>query len=175
MTTVCENIQRDLSPYLISITVKEHFNTKSIIDLNTIIHNTFKLSIFDKTLINDIYIKNGYDKTCTYIVEVLLKYMDKLIIDNNFKGQIVRYAQKFKQTLPMFTYEKIENELKYTVGENGIREYELICTVNMDGILETGKGNNKKKASQEACKNLIKRLMIDDTNNIQSIINRTNM
>ena len=77
-----------------------------------------------------------------FIIATIEKYVDfgeTILYDNNYKDQILRYLQHNYKVYPTYETEKDDCDNTYT------------CKIyKEDDYIETGRGNSKKKAEQEA-------------------------
>ncbi len=100
-----------------------------------------------EALIGAIYLDCGFQKAATFITNTLSNpNIDNNLhlIDENYKSQLLEYAQSVKLEIPRY----------YVVAEEG-PEHDRLFTVEVkigQNILGTGKGRNKKTAEQEAAK-----------------------
>jgi len=101
-----------------------------------------------EAFIGALYIDNQSQELIqNFIIKTIEKYIDftdLIIKDNNYKDQILKYFQHNYKVYP--TYETFKND-----------ELNLfICKIfKNDELIETGKGNSKKKSEQDASKNAL--------------------
>ena len=90
---------------------------------------------------------NDFTMVETFIIrciESMIDFSDIILNDNNFKDQILRYFQHNFKVHP--TYRTIKNE------ETSIFDCEIF---KEDEYIQSGSGNTKKKAEQDASKNAL--------------------
>ena len=90
-----------------------------------------------------------------YLINVIEKYVDfseTILYDNNYKDQVLRYLQHNYKVYPTYQTYKDESDNIY------------ICKIYKGSeIIETGRGNSKKKSEQDAAKKaLIKYCVISE-------------
>jgi len=107
-----------------------------------------------EALIGAVYIDKGYDKTKKFIMERLIKdYIDLRKLsstDNDYKSQLIEWAQKNKELLH-FNDEEIEST------EHSNQFFTSEAVVN-ESIMGAGKGPSKKEAQQKASKEALSKL-----------------
>lgn len=119
--------------------------------LSNNVKNTFMLGA--KTILSDalealigaIYIDSGLDSVKKFIYRILIEPNTKAglyLIDENFKSQLLEYAQAHK----------LENPSYFVIGEEGPQHNRTFTIKVMIGSEEygVGKGKNKKSAEQNA-------------------------
>jgi ribonuclease-3 len=98
--------------------------------------------------------KEGFDKCYTFIVSVIEKYIDitnLIMIDDNFKDQLMKYFQKtYDRKLP--TYE--QKTIIQTVGTNGIinKKFHMYVKDINGKVIGEGICKSKREAEQLAAK-----------------------
>ena len=106
-----------------------------------------------EALIGAIYLDSGIDAAKKFINNILIQPIIKeggLLVDENFKSQLLEYAQANKMEIPFY---KI-------IGQEG-PQHERIFTVKVvigDEDYGIGKGKNKKTAEQNAAKAAMKKI-----------------
>jgi dsRNA-specific ribonuclease len=90
-----------------------------------------------------------------YIINIIEKYVDfseTILHDNNYKDQVLRYLQHNYKVYPTYQTSKDESDNIY------------ICKIyKEETLIETGRGNSKKKSEQDAAKRaLIKYCVISE-------------
>ncbi len=101
-----------------------------------------------EALIGAIYVDKGYKRTKQFVLDKLIKNhidINKLIkTDNDYKSQLIEWAQKNKEELH-FKDEEIEST------EHNNQLFTSAVVVN-DNVMGNGKGASKKEAQQNASK-----------------------
>lgn len=130
-----------------------------LIDQN--LHNTFSkasktvLSDALEALIGAIYLDHGFEQSKTFIHRVLINQTpeNEYLVDENYKSQLLEYAQANKLEIP--TYVVIQEE-----GPQHDRIFTIKVNIGQDyyGI---GKGKNKKTAEQNAAKSVLEKININ--------------
>ena len=127
--------------------------------------NTFKngsrtvLADATEALIGAIYLDNGLDKAKEFIHKILIEPNSKddlYLIDENFKSQLLEFAQANKLDNPVYTVIKEEGP-----------QHNRIFTIKVEiGEVEygKGKGRNKKTAEQNAAHVALQKIIKDKTN-----------
>jgi ribonuclease III len=106
-----------------------------------------------ESLIAAVYLDGGYKSAEEFVNKIVLsdnKLMSRVLIDDNYKSNLLEYTQS--QGLGTPRYETINTE-----GPN----HNPVFTVNViigQNIYADGKGRNKKEAEQEAAKNALTKL-----------------
>ena len=106
-----------------------------------------------EALIGAIYLDSGINTSKKFINEILIDPIIKeggLLVDENFKSQLLEFAQANKMEIPFY---KI-------IGQEG-PQHERIFTVKVmigDEDYGVGKGKNKKTAEQNAAKAAMKKI-----------------
>lgn len=102
---------------------------------------------------DDWHTGKGYiavEKWITTIIEEQLDWTELILLETNFKDQLLKYYQHNFNRTPTFQ----PNENPETI-ENGQTVFQM-DVVDTDGkILGTGRGQTKKKGEQNACKNAL--------------------
>ncbi|MHB1687378.1 MAG: ribonuclease III [Ignavibacteriaceae bacterium] len=138
----------------------EHIDLANFLLVSKNFSNNFKagsktvLADAMEALIGAIYLDNGLDPAKEFIERVLIDPNSKdgvYLIDENFKSQLLEYAQANKLQIPVYTVVKEE-------GPQHNRTFTI--SVSM-GELEygVGKGRNKKSAEQNAAHEALKKIM----------------
>ncbi len=127
-------------------------------ELNAGAHNGFKTILADgvEALIGAIYMDCGMEKTKQFIRQYIVEPNLKLglhLIDVNFKSQLLEYTQAAR----------VENPKYIIAGESGPEhDREFTVQIKIDGkIWGEGKGKSKKAAEQEAAKNALASIPIE--------------
>jgi ribonuclease-3 len=98
--------------------------------------------------------KEGFDKCYTFIISIIEKFIDLtelIIVDDNFKDQLMRYFhKKYEGKLP--TYDA--KDIIQTVGNNGIinKKFHMYVKDINGKIIGEGISKSKKEAEQLAAK-----------------------
>ena len=106
-------------------------------------YQSFCEDIFE-AFICALFLEIGYDKTTTFMVNVMERYTDWeyiVVYNENFKNTLFRHYQRNGLAKPHFKQISYVNN-EYTISV--LNEYKQ--------ILGTGKGNTKKIAEQQSCK-----------------------
>lgn len=106
-----------------------------------------------EALIGAIYLDNGLEAAQHFIERVLIEPNSKdgvYLIDENFKSQLLEYAQG--QKLPIPAYVVLNEE-----GPQHNRIFSVSVTVG-DNIVGYGKGRNKKSAEQNAAHEALQKI-----------------
>jgi len=131
----------DLGPVLIMSANEESNGGRS---------NKSALANACEALLGAIYLENGYEKSCQFIVEhwqeLIKKSETKNLIDS--KSELQEWAQGRGHAIP--TYEIIQS-----YGPQHSLNFEMKVSVN--GHSETGKGNSKRTAEKEAARKLLQK------------------
>ena len=84
------------------------------------------------------------DQFIIQCIEMYIDFSELILRDNNYKDQILRYFQHNYKVHPIYRTEKDDSTDSF------------ICKIfKEDECIETGKGNTKKKAEQDASKNAL--------------------
>ncbi len=125
--------------------------------------NTFKngsrtvLADATEALIGAIYLDNGLEKAKEFIHKILIEPNSKddlYLIDENFKSQLLEYAQANKLDNPVYTVIKEEGP-----------QHNRVFTIKVEiGEVEFGKGRgrNKKTAEQNAAHFALQKILKDE-------------
>lgn len=128
--------------------------------INQNLSNTFSrgaktvLSDAFEALVGALYLDQGLDACRTFIRKVLIDPIVEAgehLIDENYKSQLLEYAQANKMDLPNYKVIKEEGP-----------QHERIFTVQVsldNEILGIGKGKNKKSAEQNAAKKALENIL----------------
>lgn len=127
-----------------------------LIDQN--LHNTFArasktvLSDALEALIGAIYLDHGFESAKNFIKRVLIDQTpeSEYLVDENYKSQLLEYAQANKLDIPNYVViqeEGPQHDRVFTIRVNIGKEY--------FGI---GKGKNKKTAEQNAAKSVLEKI-----------------
>lgn len=106
-----------------------------------------------EALVGALYLDQGLDACRTFILKVLIEPIVKEgehLIDENYKSQLLEYAQANKLELPNYKVIKEEGP-----------QHERIFTVQVsvgDKIVGIGKGKNKKSAEQNAAQKAMQKI-----------------
>lgn len=106
-----------------------------------------------EALIGAIYLDHGLHECKRFIERILIEPNIKegeYLIDENFKSQLLEYAQGTKHDIPSYT----------VIAEEG-PQHERIFTIEVtigNQIRGVGKGRNKKSAEQEAAKDALSKI-----------------
>lgn len=114
-----------------------------------------------EALIGAIYLDNGLEAAKEFIERVLVEPNSKndvYLIDENFKSQLLEYAQANKLPIPVYSVLKEE-------GPQHNRVFTISVSVN-EVEFGIGKGRNKKSAEQNAAHEALKK--IHEENEIQN-------
>jgi ribonuclease III len=108
-----------------------------------------------ESLIAAIYLDGGYDAAKDFVERIVIRdhiLMSKVLIDDNYKSNLLEYTQS--QGLGTPKYETINTE-----GPNHNPVFTVQVIVGQE-VYADGKGRNKKEAEQEAAKNALSKLAI---------------
>ncbi|HEY7751914.1 MAG TPA: ribonuclease III [Ignavibacteriaceae bacterium] len=111
-----------------------------------------------EALIGAVYLDNGIEASRKFIIRVLLEPILKdgeHLIDENYKSQLLEYAQGNKLDVPL-----------YSITQEEGPQHDRIFTVEVRiGARKfgTGKGKSKKSAEQEAAKTAIEKIKSDNS------------
>ena len=94
------------------------------------------------------------EKWITNIIEEQLDWTELILLETNFKDQLLKYYQHNFNITPTFSPNK-EPEI---VQENGKTLFQMDVVNDKGKILGTGQGATKKKGEQEASKNALKKI-----------------
>ncbi len=106
-----------------------------------------------EALIGAIYLDNGLEAAKDFIERVLIEPNSKndvYLIDENFKSQLLEYAQANKMSIPVYTVLKEE-------GPQHNRTFTISVFIN-DIEFGIGKGRNKKSAEQSAAHEALRKI-----------------
>lgn len=104
-----------------------------------------------EAIIGALFLDLGLDACKQFIERILIKphiESGEYLVDQNYKSQLLEYAQSEKLDLPV--YQIINEE-----GPHHDRTFTIKVKIG-DDLIGIGTGKNKKAAEQEAAKNLIK-------------------
>ena len=138
-----------LSEFLL---VSKNLSTSFTNGSRTVLSDAFE------ALIGAIYLDSGINASKKFINEILIDPIIKegeFLVDENFKSQLLEYAQANKMEIPFY---KI-------IGQEG-PQHERIFTVKVmigDEDYGVGKGKNKKTAEQNAAKAAMKKIQKQNT------------
>ncbi|MCS7053672.1 MAG: ribonuclease III [Ignavibacterium sp.] len=127
--------------------LNRNLNEKSDRGIKTILSDAFE------AIIGAIYLDLGLDTCKKFLHNVLiLPFINsgEHLIDQNYKSQLLEYAQSEKLELPVY---KIINE----EGPQHDRTFTIQVKLG-ENLIGVGTGKNKKEAEQEAAKNLINQI-----------------
>lgn len=100
-----------------------------------------------EALLGAIYLDKGYSKTAKYIEKIICRYLDleKLLnTDQDYKSQLIEWAQKNKKEIVFESREELK-------AENNMPVF-IVHVKLSDKDLGQGTGNSKKDAEQRAAK-----------------------
>lgn len=106
-----------------------------------------------EALIGAIYLDGGFQKAKKFVNKWIIKpniESGRYIEDRNYKGKLLELCHELKISPPVY----------YTISENGEehnKDFVIKVVVGSDKS-ETGMGKNKKKAEQNAAKNMLSKL-----------------
>lgn len=120
-------------------------------DRNSILADAFE------AVIAAIYLDSGFNGTQIYfeavLEEELLKYLEKSTSIRDYKTVLQEYFQK--------TGKQLKYIIDKEIGPEHDKEF-YASVLNSKDVIGTGQGKNKKSAEQEAAKNAIEKLGIQD-------------
>ncbi len=107
-----------------------------------------------EAVIGAIYLDSGIEETTKFVNRILIKPItkkDDFLRDENYKSQLLEYAQS----------KRMENPNYYVVSEEGPQHNRIFTIKVLMGDVEygTGQGKNKKSAEQDAAKAAMIRLL----------------
>jgi len=106
-----------------------------------------------EALIGAIYLDNGLDSAKVFIDRILIEPNSRdgvYLIDENFKSQLLEYAQANKLQIPVYTVLKEE-------GPQHNRTFTISVSIG-EAEYGVGKGRNKKSAEQNAAHEALKKI-----------------
>jgi len=131
----------------------ESLNLSDFIILGKNLSQSFKngsktvLSDALEALVGAVFLDSGFDTVKKFVNRILIKPLSKeddFLLDENFKSQLLEYAQSKKLDSPVYI----------VIGEEGPQHNRAFTVKVLIGETEygTGKGKNKKAAEQDAAK-----------------------
>ncbi len=144
--------------FLTQLTFKMKLNRYVVSNANSVSETSHLYGDLLEAFIGALYLDSGYTVTKNFVIKKIFNQhvdiQEMENVDNNFKSQLIEWGQKIKQEVEFKT---VNNP------DAGTEKMPFVSNACIDGrIFGTGEGYSKKEAQQNAARQALEKLSIQE-------------